>query len=435
MVMINTGPIIVPNPRQLMNSLRSIGYDFSQAVADLIDNSIDAGAKKIIIDVEFDGDHSRVRITDDGRGMSPDELQEAMRYGSNPKCENIQYMGKFGLGLKTASLSQCQCMSVASRNDPNQEFQAYCWDLNYIEKTDKWQLTIPDSPAKFKGTSDLPATGTIVLWERLDRMLNMAHPYGDTARKRLLNLCRDLEDHLAMVFHRFLSGKVPGKKVILILNNNIIEPWDPFVEHEKETQKLETKIIQLNHNGCTDDVILEPYILPHQKKFSSPDAFEKASGPKKWNRQQGFYIYRSDRLIQSGGWSRIRTNDEHTKLARVALSFSPILDDAFNINIAKMRVQMPPELVDKIGKMLVPYIKQAKLTYDRNEHHAPVVVNPPAPIPPQPIPPRPPEPPRPQSQKLWKLDELERELEVISCQREKEVIREVFNRFRNKNQH
>ena len=89
---------------------------------------------------------------------------------------------------------------------------------------------------------------------------------------------------------------------------------------------------------------MQPYILPTKGEFSSSDAFKRASGPANWNQQQGFYIYRADRMIQSGGWCGIRTRDEHTKLSRIELNFSPILDNAFKINVAKMRVQLPAQL-------------------------------------------------------------------------------------------
>src|SRR5690606_12829804 len=116
---------------------------------------------------------------------------------------------------------------------------------------------------------------------------------------------------------------------------------DPFARGEPSTQRLEPVLLKLDGVAGRSAVVLEPYVLPPQSKFSTPEAFNRASGPNKWNRQQGFYIYRADRMIQSGGWSNLRTLDEHTKLARVALHFSPSLDDDFKINVPKMRVSIP----------------------------------------------------------------------------------------------
>jgi hypothetical protein len=109
--------------------------------------------------------------------------------------------------------------------------------------------------------------------------------------------------------------------------------------------------------------MLEPFVLPHQSDFSSPESFRRASGPANWNQQQGFYVYRANRLIQSGGWCRIRTLDEHTKLARVALRFSPQLDDAFRVNVAKMRVQLPAGMREPIAEAIFPVTKLANEVY------------------------------------------------------------------------
>ena len=134
-------------------------------------------------------------------------------------------------------------------------------------------------------------------------MLGYKHPYGEMARKKILSLCRDLENHLSMVFHRFISGEIMDRHISINLNCNEIEPWDPFARKEEKTQKLYPIIISLEHEGIKGEIKLEPYVLPHQSEFSSLDEFKRTSGPQSWNQQQGFYIYRANRMIQSGGWS------------------------------------------------------------------------------------------------------------------------------------
>src|SRR5262249_8099019 len=146
-----------------------------------------------------------------GTGLKPDELREAMRFGANRDYDPDD-LGKFGLGLKTASLSQCQRLSVASRwNHDRADIVAYSWDLDHIERTNKWEILPLErnglGPAIRQPLKD--TTGTVVLWQRLDRLLGYKHPYGESARKRLSQMCRDVEMHLGMVFHRFLSGDVP----------------------------------------------------------------------------------------------------------------------------------------------------------------------------------------------------------------------------------
>lgn len=316
---------LVPSAKRLIRSLRDLGYDFAQAVADIVDNSIEAKASLVAIDIEFDGDDSWVRIADNGKGMKAEDLREAMRYGAERDYTKDD-LGKFGLGLKTASMSQCQRLSVASRwNSDRADIAAYCWDLEHIEKTNRWEI-LPLERNGLGPTIRQPLKdkrGTVVLWQRLDRILGYAHPYGEAARKRLSQTCREIEGHLGMVFHRFLSGELEKKRFKLLLNGNEIKPWDPFCREESKTKKLQSFRIPVEHHGVSGIVSFEPYVLPHQDDFSSPDAFRLASGPGNWNQQQGFYIYRAGRMIQSGGWSNLRAPDEHTKLARIAVNFSP----------------------------------------------------------------------------------------------------------------
>jgi len=365
--MASKGHELIPSAKRLIKSLRDMGYDFSQAVADVVDNSIEANATVVAIDVEFDGDDSWVRIADNGRGMKPDELREAMRYGADRDYADDD-LGKFGLGLKTASMSQCQCLSVASRwNRERSDIVAYSWDLAHIEKTNRWEI-IPLERNGIGPAIRLPlkdTIGTVVLWQRLDRILGYQHPYGEMARKRMSSMCRDLELHLGMVFQRFLSGEVSGKRLKILLNNNEVKPWDPFCQSEAKTKKLQAVHFLVAYEGVQGEVLMQPFILPHQEDFSSFEAFRSAGGPANWNQQQGFYIFRAGRMIQSGGWSRLRAPDEHNKLARIAISFSPALDEAFKINVAKMQVQLPAQIRESIREAIVPVIKLSREVYDR----------------------------------------------------------------------
>jgi hypothetical protein len=362
-----SGIELIPSAKRLIGSLRGMGYDFAQAVADIVDNSIMARATLIAIDIEFDGDDSWVRIADNGIGMNPEELREAMRYGSDRDYAQDD-LGKFGLGLKTASLSQCRRLSVASRWNPGRaDISAYLWDLDHIERTNKWEILPIDrnglGPAIREPLRD--TTGTVVLWQRLDRLLGYKHPYGETARKRLSQMCRDVEVHLGMVFHRFMTGTTRRKRVKMLMNGNAIASWDPFCRAEPKTKVLQAITIPIEHEGMQGEVVLEPFILPHQDDFSSPEAFRAASGPASWNQQQGFYIYRADRLIQSGGWSNMRAPDEHIKLARIAVHFSPNLDEAFKVNVAKMRVQLPSQISQQVRQATLSVVKHAREVYDR----------------------------------------------------------------------
>lgn len=440
---------VIPSAHRLIKSLRDIGYNISSAVADIVDNSIEAKATMISIDVCFKGDGSHVCITDNGNGMDRDQLIEAMRFGSQREYD-VEDLGKFGLGLKTASLSQCQKLIVISRATKQRaSINAFCWDLDHIEKTNKWEvIELGKKDLNAKLTVPLKkGRGTVVYWDRLDRVLGYKHPYGESAKKRLLNMCREIEAHLAMVFHRFLDGEINGRKVTILLNGNKIKSWDPFAQQETKTKILKSQKLRLEVEDKIGHVMIEPFVLPHVNDFSSPEAFARASGPANWNQQQGFYFYRCGRLIQSGGWSRIRINDEHTKLARIAISFTQDMDEAFSVNVAKMRVLIPAQLKERLEEIIKPVLKLADETYRRKEEKRILVQ---AQIK-QPgsnfsgnvqtnvsVPTASPLEHKgsvsysksDQFRNVWTIDEIERKLELLADVNEKNIIRKLFIQLR-----
>jgi hypothetical protein len=360
---------LIPSARRLMSSLRDMGYDFPAAVADIVDNSIEAGATRVDVDVRGDVDDSWVRISDNGRGMKPADIREALRFGTVRDYDERKALGKFGLGLKTASMSQCQHLLVASRSNPSQpQISAYAWDLAHVEETDSWEILAvgPTQHAELLREPLLEHTGTVVLWRRLDRMLGFKHPYGGMVKRRLATMCAELEEHLAMVFHRFIAGEAGASKLRITVNGKRLHGWDPFARTESATVRLDPVEIVYDHDGVQGRVKIEPFVLPHQHEFSSASAHAAAAGPERWNRQQGFYIYRAERMVQSGGWSTLRTLDEHIKLARVAVSFNPLLDDAFRVNVAKMRVQLPRLLREQMEQAIAPVVKMAQAAYRRS---------------------------------------------------------------------
>lgn len=366
---------VIPSAKRLINSLRSLGYEFPTAVAELVDNSIEADATEVAINVEFDGENSWVMIADNGRGMTEEKLKEAMRYGSDSMYDD-KSLGKFGLGLKTASFSQSKRWVVSTKTgSPENEIISFKWDLAHVNETDRWEiLPIKAKNLEYNVIEALQnKTGTVVLWRQLEVVLGYENPNTKHAQKKLINLCRDLEEHLAMVFHRFLMGETPKRMLRIFLNNNEIQPWDPFARKEKATRPREVIRIPVEHDGIHGDIIIEPYILPPSKLFSSTQAHTKAGGPKKWNQQQGFYIYRNDRMIQSGGWCRIRAADEHTKLARFALNFTSKIDGAFKIDVSKMYVQLPLQIRKDIEEKTQPLVSQAREIYDDSEKESPVI--------------------------------------------------------------
>ena len=355
---------VAPSARRLTTSLRDIGYSFESAVADIVDNSIAAGATLVEISITFDGKESSVVIKDDGDGMNVDAIDEAMRFGSRRSYVN-QDLGRYGLGLKTASLSQCRRVSVISKSE-SAEIQARILDLDFIQSLDDWvtldhsdEEYVRDQAIHFAGGS-----GTVVMWEKLDRLLPIKSPESGWARRRIEGLVPKVSAYLSMVFHRFLSGEAYAKARINV-NGVELQPWDPFARIEPGTKQLETNEFEIEHEDNTGTVTLKRYLLPQRDDFSSREAFEEASGIDRWNKQQGLYIYRADRLVQWGGWSKIRTIDEHTKLARASVDFGTNLDDAFNINVAKMRVNLPSQLRKMLSRPVNELCIAADAAYRR----------------------------------------------------------------------
>lgn len=362
---------VVPSAKRLMSSLRDIGYDFPAAVADIVDNSIDAGASRVDVTLADEGLDSWVRIADDGFGMGARQLDEAMRYGSAGTYDSDS-LGHFGLGLKTGSLSQCRRLTVASRRGCTGRIAVRRWDLDAVAEHDAWLLEAPrarSSPqrlvAPLRG-----AAGTVVLWEKLDRILGFRRPSPGHVRRALESLAAEVSAHLGMVFHRFLSGEASeGRRpVLMTVNGRAVEPWDPFARDEPKTRALAPQTVEM---PVDDDEIVQlevrPFVLPAQTEFSSAAAHQRAAGPNRWNRQQGFYIYRRERLIQSGGWNRLRTLDEHAKLARIAIDL-PIGDEhRFGINVAKMSVSLPEAVRPSLRAIASAVVQDAQRRYREQE--------------------------------------------------------------------
>lgn len=342
-----------PSAARLSGSLRDIGYDFESAIADLVDNSLTAKASHIGIDLHFDGSNSYVRIVDDGDGMSRAELGEAMRFGSRSSYEDGN-LGRYGLGLKTASISQCRSVTVVSRSSPKRaRISALELDLDHVARSDRWEVLEPDlSDAVQVARIFLSRrTGTVVLWRKLDRLIDTDRAESGWNRRRLTLLSGRLTTHLGMVFHRFLEGTtLNGRRVRITVNGDPVAPWNPFAPGEDVRSLPVTEY--MSSSGGT--IRLSRHVLPPRNLFSSQDEFDRHAGPKKWNRQQGLYLYRSDRLIQSGGWAGLRAADEHTKLARASLDFGTSLDGDFKIDVSKMRVTIPQAL----RSMMAPHINE-----------------------------------------------------------------------------
>jgi hypothetical protein len=362
---------VTPSAARLTESLRDIGYDFPSAVADIVDNSIMADASRVEILIEFDGTDSVVSIADDGCGMTANGLIEALRYGSRRNYSR-EDLGRYGLGLKTASLSQCRSVTVVTRNGrPSGRMAVRTLDLDLIAEWDEWLIIEPSRDAEVERAREWLAetAGTVVIWRKLDRVLPEKRPEGGWARRRLTAMAAKTVEHLGIVFHRFLEDN-GDRGLVITVNGEKVEPWNPFAPGEAGRTELPLQRFEVVIGETSGRVTLRRFILPARDQFSSAIQFEKLSGPLNWNRQQGLYIYRAGRLVQWGGWNGVRGIDEHTKLARASLDFDTDLDVIFNINVAKMRVTIPPQLRQMLERPINELCGQADDAYRKTSRRA-----------------------------------------------------------------
>jgi hypothetical protein len=309
----------------------------------LVDNSISADAKNVWLTAHWSGPDSYLALIDDGHGMSQAELVSAMRPGSKSPVEEREPgdLGRFGLGLKTASFSQCRRMTVWSKRDTGRA-AVRCWDLDYVSETQEWRLInkVDDSTRQKLDQIPKPDHGTIVLWEKLDRLVGEEGTDDTEAKGHFHTALDEVQLHLGMVFHRFISRRGLSLYVNGDDDEHLLRAWDPFLSDHVATQILSTESL---HQGA---VRVEPCVLPHHDKLSKKQ-HKYAGGPAGWNAQQGFYVYRNDRLLVAGSWLGLGfTKEEHYKLARIAVDFPSALDHAWHIDVKKS-VARPPRTIRK----------------------------------------------------------------------------------------
>ncbi len=339
----------------LIESMRDIGYSLETALSDIVDNSITAGATTIKIFVNTSEGDASVAIVDDGRGMSEEELLEAMRPGSrNPRDHRGQSdLGRFGLGLKTASFSQCRQLTVVTRCDG--ETNAARWDLDHVAETDEWLVQIPDDPAAIAGTQNLPGRGTLVLWEKLDRLLESESPDGGVANfTRRIDAARR---HLELVFHRFLLAR-GADRVQIFLNERPLEALDPFNRSHPATIAGPEEVIKVGEHV----VSVQAFTLPHHTKVTT-DEWERLAGTEGYLRTQGFYVYREKRLIVHGTWFGLARQVELTKLARVRIDMPNGLDAEWKIDVRKASAQPPFPVRERLRRIIEPIGATSKRVY------------------------------------------------------------------------
>ncbi|MBX9448079.1 ATP-binding protein [Dickeya chrysanthemi] len=359
-----------PYAPTLIESTRAIGYTLEAAMADIIDNSISAQASCIDI-FFFPTGNSYIATIDDGCGMNAKELNTAMRYGSqNPNAKRTENdLGRFGLGLKTASLSQCRTLTVVSKQ--RESIEARRWDIDHVITTQDWSLLILESDDEINKIPRIEKlkeieSGTLVVWQNLDRLKVGEIDFERAMGKKM----DDMRKHLSLVFHRYISGEPGLKKIQLRMNNFPINPADPFLS-QRNTQIMSDESILCEGSK----IIIRPYILPHASDLKNNE-IEALGGKDGLRKSQGFYVYRNKRLLIWGTWFRMMRQGECSKLARVQIDIPNELDNLWTLDIKKSTA-IPPEIVcNRLTPIIQGLAEKSKRTWEfrgKRETHDSIV--------------------------------------------------------------
>ncbi|MCK6680985.1 MAG: ATP-binding protein [Thermoanaerobaculia bacterium] len=332
----------------MIEALRGLGYTPWTALADIIDNSISAEADTVTLSFVWKHGASHITVLDNGTGMDSAGLDKAMRMGelSPLDVRASRDLGRFGLGLKTASFSQCRRLTVASKKDG--ELNCLRWDLDVLARSqdDGWHLLegpSEDSVALISFPQD-QRHGTLVLWEVLDRIVSPGFSEQD-----FLDLVDGVEQHLALVFHRYLEGSAPRLRILI--NGRPVLPRNPFLPDHPATWS--SPIEQLR----TDSGLVEVqcHVLPHKDRLE-PRLHELAAGPDGWTAHQGFYVYRNERLLVAGSWlglgqGRVWTKEESHRLARIRVDIPNTADASWRIDVRKSTARPPVSIKARLTRL------------------------------------------------------------------------------------
>lgn len=344
-----------PHAAALIEGLRDIGYSLETAISDIIDNSITAGASQIRIITETYVDEPFIAIVDNGSGMTEDELIAAMRPGSrNPlSTREAPDLGRFGLGLKSASFSQCRRLTVVTRKDS--KTSAAIWDLDDVAIRNEWMVQLPDDISDTPGINELFDTGTLVLWQKLDRLAG-GISHNASKRAEIINRrIAETERHLRLVFHRFTENQ---KRLRIKLNERQLLPLDPFATKNPATIADPEETLKLNDS----EVKIQSFTLPHHRQMGKTE-WEDIAGPEGHLKSQGFYLYRGQRLILYGTWFGLCRQSELTKLSRVRIDIPNSMDSDWKIDVKKSSAQLPPIVRDRLKNVIDRIQNGSKRTY------------------------------------------------------------------------
>lgn len=343
--------IAKPNPKSTINSYRSFGYNLSTAISDIIDNSISANANEISLEYKWNGQNSFISICDNGIGMNQSELVLAMTPGSkDPEEERSEKdLGRFGMGLKTASFSQCKRLTCITKKEGYATIKR-CWDIDYINAENEWQLIDYVSENSFLEKIENQKSGTLVLWEKLDRIVGNAEVNNESVKNAFYHEMINVKHHLSLVFHKFIESK----RIKIYFQNEEIKPYNPFLLNLNPRPEM-------GQPETFGNVEITYFILPHMSEIGKVD-YENSGGSLGWFNEQGFYIYRGDRLLVAGDWLGLEKKRDYSKLARISVNFTNANDFNWHLDIKKSTATPPLEIRKELSRIAkIAIMKSAKI--------------------------------------------------------------------------
>lgn len=349
-----------PHAKMLLVVLRSVGYTNETAIADILDNSISGAATEI--ELYFDWDNRRIIIADNGFGMDYQELMDAMEIGSADPNEMrpSEDLGRFGLGMKTASFSMAKKLLVISKK--NSTISNAEWNLNTVASEDKWEISEYDESEILMILESIDTytqynnwkQGTLIIISELDRLIDETNI--EKSKKNFYKMIRNIKSHIAITFHRFMEEDA----LKISVNGNKLEAWNPFWIKSPATMELAREELFDGKN----EVVVEPYILPHKSKYNSEEEFKEAAGVKDWRGHQGFYVYRNRRLLVYGTWFGKFKKEPAYNLARIKLDMSADSDFEWDIDIKKSKATLPVAIEEQITQIAYLAIEKSVAVYN-----------------------------------------------------------------------
>jgi len=309
-----------PNARRTMEALRELGYDSYSSILDILDNCIDAHATKIDIEIGEEKGDIVITIDDDGTGMDKETLSEALRLGSDTEREAGD-LGKFGMGLVTASIGLSQQVEVLTKeNEGRLLFGGF--DLEQIATENRFVKWVGPA-AREQIASFLREKGTRVRLSKTDRISNRnATTFANTLRPRV-----------GQVFRKFLKSGTTIR-----VNGRAVEPIDPLMLSDPKTLLVLDTEIEVDGKGSA---ILRVVDLPD---FGA--AGNKSAGIIPQN--SGFYIIRNNREIMEAHTFDFYKKHPDFSHFRAELSFDGSLDAHFHTDVKKMTIHPSQSFLDKL---------------------------------------------------------------------------------------